>query len=425
MTVKSFSSPANFNFRWTNRWWNTPPGTVSTEVSGTVVKRSNTRQWTSLPDWKARIAKGQDATTPFSGVRYFLEESSPAKLEWAQPDGGSVFHGEYVGDNSRIDDGSVFSLNSGFDEASASNQALENFWKKLRKTQVTMSGQVFLGEIREAIRMIKSPAASLFNSHSGYLSKAQSLRRKHGTGKTGKAAIADLWLEAKFGWMPFIGDIQDGVKAYENVFKNRAQTKLRAVGSSEVSSWPDYGSLTTIGRNGPYLRRYYRENKECLVIYRAGLKDDRVTSATWNDRALKQFGLTVEEFIPTVWELTPWSFLIDYFTNVGNICEALATSTSSVAWVNKSVVKTGTISYTWILDRAAYHAAYGGQSANCYVTGDPGRARTVARFVDRSVLSSVPYPSFSVSMPTSPTKWANMLALLYSREKQERRFFSR
>lgn len=424
MATKTFNSPIGFVLSWTERYGNNP-NSMNTETGRAIQRVTNSRSWTSIPDWRAKIARGQDATTPFSGVLYFLEHVAKAKLDWSQPDGGSTFVSHYEGDNSHLNDGSLFCDSANFDTSSASNQALENFWKKLRKTQVTMSGQVFLGEIREAIRMIKSPAASLFDSHKGYLSKAQSLRRKLGSGKTGKAALADLWLEYKFGWKPFLADIEDGVKAYEDVFKVRDQTKIRAVGSSEVASWPTYGQLQTVGHNGAYHRTYVRDRKETTVIYRAGLKDDRSTTTTFEQRALKRFGLTVEEFIPTAWELTPWSFLIDYFTNIGDILEATATSTAAVAWVNKTQVKVGTREFTFKLDPAAYYAAYGAQSSRCFVSGDPGSARSVVKWVDRSVLSSVPYPSFSVSVPGSPTKWANMLALLYSQERQERKFFKR
>lgn len=34
--------------------------------------------------------------------------------------------------------------------------------------------------------------------------------------------------------------------------------------------------------------------------------------------------------MPTVWELIPYSFLIDYFTNVGDVLQALSTDTSGV-----------------------------------------------------------------------------------------------
>lgn len=426
---KQFHRKRTFISSHTEHW-----GVVGETTNHETVRNATTvtdkREWTSVPNWKALIQRGQDATTPFYGELYTVETISPMKMVAVTPEPGNRAHRcEISGDNPQVSPAD-FGNFSNFDVTSADNQALTAFWKKLRKEQVTMSGQVFLGEVREAARMIKSPASALFNAHSGYLSKAQNLRRKTGNGKTFKSAVADLWLEANFGWKPFISDIEDGWKAYQEVFKVRDQKKLRSIGSSEVVETLYHNLRKQIGHNGPVLLVSIIEQKICTVIYRAGLKDDRDLShlgSNLTDRTLKRFGLTLEEFIPTAWELTPWSFLIDYFTNVGDIVEAMATSTSSIGWLNKTVIKENIRNYEVHNDLQAFHSSnfYGPRSPRCYCFGEPGSARYRSKQVTRSSLSTLPYPSFQVSMPTSPTKWANMLALLYSQERSQRKAFFR
>jgi hypothetical protein len=55
------------------------------------------------------------------------------------------------------------------------------------------------------------------------------------------------------------------------------------------------------------------------------------------DAFSEAFGLNWRNFFPTIYELAPWSFFIDYFSNLNEIINALAFNTSSLSWLERGV----------------------------------------------------------------------------------------
>jgi len=43
------------------------------------------------------------------------------------------------------------------------------------------------------------------------------------------------------------------------------------------------------------------------------------------------------EALPVVWELIPYSFLVDYFSNIGQIIDSYSTQLGGVMWINGTV----------------------------------------------------------------------------------------
>lgn len=44
------------------------------------------------------------------------------------------------------------------------------------------------------------------------------------------------------------------------------------------------------------------------------------------------FGIMPSQFLPTVWELIPYSWLVDYFTNMGDIVAAACRNYGDLSW---------------------------------------------------------------------------------------------
>jgi len=334
------------------------PATVSNTTR--QVKAVRTREGQSLPGWKRVIDSGGNATTPLSGVfDNIWSRQLSVKHKWVSTNDGSFRVQEARGDVTFafISPSGDSSMNFGtmIDSSKADNRARARFYKQLRAVQVQFSGPTFLGELRETLRMIKQPAQAIRDSCDRYYRSLKQWRGRNrppasGHGKWSwrqelEKVAGGLWLENSFGWQPLLHDIEDAVKAYERLTPPVADAKVISVGDTDgIDSSSSYSAMgygdsqshLNIGTMSFYMYLDFAKSS-CTVRYKG--KVSLTTEATkWDNLAL--FGFTPSEFVPTAWELLPWSFLIDYFTNVGDILSSSVTRTAPVNYVNCTVRKT-------------------------------------------------------------------------------------
>jgi hypothetical protein len=131
----------------------------------------------------------------------------------------------------------------------------------------------------------------------------------------------------------------------------------------------------------------------------------------------EEFGFEPKDFAPAIWEGIPYSFLVDYFTNVGEIVNALSFPQSDVAWVAR------TFHNDSIRDGTRARVVMVGAAETPFVKREllrfvPPTAYWSRAYVDRiSYHASLPLPSFQLEIPGSKNwrKWLNMAALAGSR----------
>lgn len=304
-------------------------------------------------DWRGRIDRVEDATTTLEAVKTAPGEYVPCELTLDHNCQNPWLLDYAYGTACALPEPAtpVYGTDA---ERDANNAASVAFLRDLIEIQQAFSGGLFLGELRETIRMIKSPAKALRKGIDDYLSAAKKLQKKARVPKTAanmrsvstnsnsqiargtkkridsaNEAIHGTLLEYNFGWQPFINDLNDIALALADNLPRYEVKYVRARGTNitrERQPWNHYASI--IGLKGEY-----EVAQQTSVVYRGAVKCERMTLA--DDMAY--FGFNIEDFIPTLWELLPYSFLIDYFTNIGDFLTALSWQRAGLAWSNKTV----------------------------------------------------------------------------------------
>lgn len=124
--------------------------------------------------------------------------------------------------------------------------------------------------------------------------------------------LESSYLEAQFGWLPFFSDIKGGLAALDNHF---------AVGK-QLSSQSSNVSLTNAQRKlERYNTAYDKEGKL------ANATSGHITISVWGEvenselAALNSLGFV--NALNGAWEITPYSFVVDYFVGVQDYLGAL------------------------------------------------------------------------------------------------------
>lgn len=365
-------------------------------------------------DWKRRLADGIQCTTTLSGTKYtrqygagyFNARQTPTQ-PWITC---QAFH--YVSGNL----GYVWGVPLTMDfplplvpsEQKADAKALQMFVDQIRQVQTTFQGGVFLGELRETIHLITSPAKSLRNGIAGYLAtlkkRKRSLKRVPAKKRlaTANRILSDTWLEYSFGWKPLLHDIDDAAKTLANRLASSPKWKpVFAKGIDEYTASNRVESLSGSIVEAINHRVDYVTRQE--VQYRGQVSIEHPYS-----KVSFHSGLGLNDFVPTVWELIPYSFLVDYFANIGAIISASSLLQSNLRWSARTArsffsceVKDTIIKVTNNVNFATF-----------------GTCSPVTEKRTKAVVSRAPYagslvPPLNFYVPgVGSTRWANIGALL-------------
>lgn len=281
-------------------------------------------------------------------------------------------------------------------------------YKLLDQRQTAFQGGVFLGELRETLRMIRNPAKGL----SDYILGKQYRRYKRAAHLTrtskrnARKAVADLWLETQFGWKPFMSDIEKGLIARQQVLKRVEYEPFTVTATAEkteamaVATW-SHSRLTWSEME------YIKRTTNYKVYGETYIKGNGV---------LGQLGLAPRNFIPTIWELLPFSFLVDYFVNVGEVLTACSVDIGNIRRASAIRRK---VCDTTVVFSSFRPSAFG--DIDSVSGGFPPvtlRDKTVERFLGYGISR----PSLRIGIPGRASQWYNMGALIQSLYRGNLRF---
>jgi hypothetical protein len=236
---------------------------------------------------------------------------------------------------------------------SSSEQLLMKLYAKINSSGLV--GGEFVAELGSTVGMIRRP----FRGASELLMRMWKYRQKR-VGKTIRSAAkasADAWLEYRYGWKPLIMDMDTIVQSSFRLFAENDQKRLvvrAGDGFTEnvSGSWSAQGSTLGAGQTTSGTRSYTRECRIGVgVIY-------DIQSHSLSDKMAALFGTRARDVPATLWELTPYSFVVDWFVNVGDWLQMVTPSpginvqghwATSVTTIEETIAATfdGTVAHHW------------------------------------------------------------------------------
>lgn len=194
--------------------------------------------------------------------------------------------------------------------------------------------------------------------------------------------FSSVWLEARYGWRPLAYDIED-INSALNQLKDGIRTLGRGYAQDETTypfNWSNlgYAAMLDPGYSYPSNNRSKLQTVatgEAVITRRAGCLVELV---------LDEIGFI--DPLTTGWEVIPFSFIADWFINLGELISAhsvFASGSLAGAWTSDRVVMT----------RMFETIALPYQATPQYtVTGDTyGVARSVFKTYSREAVEDVPF----------------------------------
>lgn len=379
--------------------------TVGTAEPG-VQDQSGVFQWTDsvtkagpLSNYRQVIARGGNATTSMNGIRRTIDfqpglaywdrthPTNPASKLRYEVDGCYVTAAQQL-------------ANFPLAETTANNTALTRYYDRINGVNTAFKGMVFAGELRESLNLIKSPARALRRGLSKYLDDIKRYGPRVARARR-LSFVRDTWLEYSLGFRPIVADIDNAIAAFyksdsvKSIFEMVKGSGRHQVIREQAATVPTFGSLS-------WDRRVLRW-EECFIQY-YGIQHSYGNGVS----NAHVYGFRPSEFLPTLWELIPYSFLVDYFFNIGNIVSSWSYRFIGNGWTAKLIRKTH---HTEVSGSPRSFYTVDG-SGNIYTGGgSPCRFVTETTSFTRTPSVSPGIPSLEFQIPGMGTKWVNILAL--------------
>lgn len=363
--------------------------------------------------WRQRIADVRDATSSLIGTK-----SAEAKSRYFH---ASIFNG-YPGNQYRYAVGSGEIFSTGFvslptkapstlskAQALAAERFVADYYAKTR----SIRGGSVLAEAAQTIRGLASPAKALRKEVDNLY---QTLRKRmYRNDRAGAKATAEVvsgtWLEWNFGINPLVDDVNGAADAVNRMRDGdfRASVPVRGVGVEELMrQYAAYG--IAIGGDTAY--HTIAGTVDSWLVDRTHVTIRgavRVAPPGSEVPPVMQWGLGFEDVAPAFWEAIPWSWFVDYFTNVSTVIDAWSMLDSRLGWCNRTI-RNSTTRVVSDLRARVPGAPFPGY-AEVYSAGD-GHAEASYTSTLRSPVNWADVaPPLRLRLPGTGTKWANLAAL--------------
>lgn len=285
-------------------------------------------------------------------------------------------------------------------QADAYNAALSVLLNRLKAKD--WNTVVFGAELGKSFAMITNSATKLYATikalKRGRLGDAYSAlgiqpprragragRRRYPKPKSVRENAQSYWLELQMGWKPVLSDLDNAAKAIADYVVKTPPNLCKVTGRGGV----EWVQRTPIAGGTQFYpgSTHDKHSGECQLVLYYTFSDRTIASA-------KKFGLTT--VLPTIWELVPLSWVVDYVIGIGDFLENL-TAYQGLEF------KSGCVTHLYRLERRSGQSGkgmytetksyYGETSYVSAFSTASGWTYTESHFsMNRSVMTSFPYP---------------------------------
>lgn len=216
-------------------------------------------------------------------------------------------------------------------------------YAKFKPGKPTASASVFLAELRELTRQMRDVVSHLDQAR--------------------LSGPAGNWLASSFGWAPMIRDLRNFFETYKKIgkalkhlrdYNGKYEHRGGTVAQGEENYRSDLGCYffpTLPGQFYPgyvptpsyvWVYRYFRVWFEATFYYNV----PNIGTQEWEARATRAlYGIDITP--SAVWELIPWSWLLDWFSNFGDFMSAISPSpVGEINLTNAFVMRYNLVTYS-------------------------------------------------------------------------------
>jgi len=207
------------------------------------------------------------------------------------------------------------STNSAIDQ-----QALLDLKRKLKKQIGSFDSLAPIGELRECRGLIRG----LANSATGIVKTLVDIKKTRG-GSAFKYA-SEAWLNWSFGVKPMISDVKKLATAIAK-FQQRSDRNIVITGNASTDWISGQLGFGLTGARGASVNS--RRSSHHTLSYRYTASFNLLLSSANNYGAADHFGFDVPSLVPAAWELMAFSWLLDYFSTMGDFLDDAFSSPSA------------------------------------------------------------------------------------------------
>lgn len=258
------------------------------------------------------------------------------------------------------------------------NNAISKLYDQLRSSDLNLA--LTIGERKESARMIRKA----LEATASVVQMARKVRKQLVTNPS--LLASNLWLQYKYGWLPLYNDVYAATEFHYHLFSER-KFEAKAARNVEWSSKSPWSSMAG------ELPLKHKHGQRCQLIVYAGVADSDAYNLS---------RITSLNPLSIAWELVPFSFVADWFVDIGgylaNMEASLGTGLSfkrgMVTEVAYLETRSPGTSWEWWGTTKYSSTWWENRYVRSYVPKDENWCRKVTK--TRTVLGNFPRPRFPV-----------------------------